>query len=250
MSSKGVSCSRESVLRFAWAGLLSEPKGIIVGLLGVAVFGAGIWVKIASRTDVGLTVVFLGIALVVLGLLLPLISEFELSLTSVRFKTQFGGRDEEFRPFVDAERGHLYQFALLFLCEPAMATTLVEDAFASTYLAWRRLGDEERGRHVLCRLAHLALGRTALFGLPLASDDSGADSTSDDQEEPLRTAHILRRLPADLRLILLLKHYEAIDEQDIARMLGRPIDEVNSCLQRATSMMQSGFSGLDTARRT
>jgi DNA-directed RNA polymerase specialized sigma24 family protein len=229
-----VSCSRAGNLRLVWECLTSDPRGIGVSLLGIAVFGGGLALRIRGG---GPQVAFFGAGLVVLGLLLPVVGEVELSLTKLKITTEFHRRDEEFKPFVEAERGHLYRFAVLMVGDPSAARDMVEDALESSYVVWRRLVDVQRGRYVLCRLTHLAVDRSIFsntLGTPLVAQDVP-------EAEPLETARTLSQLRPSLRVVLLLRHYESMDEVDIADMLGRPVGDIEKDLSDATELMSRAF---------
>lgn len=138
-------------------------------------------------------------------------------------------RTLEFRMFISGAARRLLHTATLLTAEPPddnpRARRLLTLAFAYTYACWDRLRGEDpydRARqHLATRFAHSAwhqYGGLSLFGRARPSPVT-----------------VLARLSPKERLVLVLRFFEGIEEEQIAAVLGFSEDRVRALCHRATT---------------
>ncbi|MFF0199288.1 sigma factor-like helix-turn-helix DNA-binding protein [Streptomyces sp. NPDC005017] len=145
-----------------------------------------------------------------------------------RQAAQSAGRDREFEAFVAGAAGRLLHTATLLTAEtPAdnpRARRLLTLALAHTYACWNRLRGEDPYDHTRRYLAtHFA--RTAWHrygGLGRARPQPGS---------------VLAALAPQERLILVLRLYEGVAEEQAAALLGMPVERVRAICDRATAIV-------------
>ncbi|MEU3373286.1 sigma factor-like helix-turn-helix DNA-binding protein [Streptomyces sp. NPDC006660] len=150
-----------------------------------------------------------------------------------RHSAQHRRRTREFEAFVAGAGGRLLHAATLLTAEPPdanpRALRLLEAALAQTYARWQRLRGEDpydRTRQELaaCFARTAWRGpRPALPGLP----------------RPRPVTGLLARLTPQERLILVLRLYEGVAEEQTAAMTGLPVDRVRAICTRAIAAMRS-----------
>ncbi|MFE9402756.1 sigma factor-like helix-turn-helix DNA-binding protein [Streptomyces sp. NPDC006530] len=150
-----------------------------------------------------------------------------------RSSTRHRRRTREFEAFVAGAGGRLLHAATLLTAEPfddnPRARRLLTAALAETYARWHRLRGEDpydRTRQELAgRFARAAWRhhRPAVPGLPRPPADEG----------------LLARLTAQERLILVLRLYEGVAEEQTAALVGLPTDRVRAICTRAITTMRS-----------
>lgn len=139
----------------------------------------------------------------------------------------------DFDGFVAAESARLVGLARRSLRDPYAAEDVVQDVLARAYLRWERISRLEDPRAYVNRMVLNACTswwrRAARRETPVAQD---ADRVVDPQDLALveRDAmlRLLRRLPGRQRVVLVLRHYERMDDEEIARLLGVSTGTVRS----------------------
>jgi DNA-directed RNA polymerase specialized sigma24 family protein len=150
--------------------------------------------------------------------------------------TQEARRAREFETFVAGAGGRLLQAATLLTAEAPhdnpRARRLLTLALARTYACWDRLHGEDpynRAREYLAtRFAHEAWHQYAwqLYdALPLG------------RARPHSASGTLARLTPQERLILVLRLYEGVAEEQVAALLGLPTERVRTACDRATATL-------------
>ncbi|MGW1161374.1 sigma factor-like helix-turn-helix DNA-binding protein [Streptomyces sp. NPDC002513] len=137
-------------------------------------------------------------------------------------------RDREFEAFVAGASGRLLHAATLLTAEAPddnpRARRLLTLALAETYASWDRLRGEDpydrARRRLATRFAHSAWH----YHGPLGRYRPGAGS-------------VLAALTPRQRLILVLRLYEGVAEEQTAALLGLPPDRVRSICARATATL-------------
>ncbi|MEV6787283.1 sigma factor-like helix-turn-helix DNA-binding protein [Streptomyces sp. NPDC051098] len=132
-------------------------------------------------------------------------------------------RAREFQAFVAGAAGRLLHAATLLTAEPAPrnphAQRLLTSALAHTYAEWDRLRGEDpydRTRQELAiRFARSAWRHHRVRG------------------------GVLDRLTPQERLILVLRLYEGVAEEQTAALIGLPVERVRSICARAVATMRS-----------
>ncbi len=146
--------------------------------------------------------------------------------TSVEMRQQSAQdrrRADEFESFVAGAGGRLLHAATLLTSEPSDAAPLAEDllvsALAHTYADWDRLRGEDPYDRTRLEMA----GRFAHNAWRYRRPRGG----------------LLSRLPPQERLVLVLRLYEGVAEEQVAAGLGLPLERVRALCTRATATMRS-----------
>jgi Sigma-70, region 4 len=127
-------------------------------------------------------------------------------------------RDAEFEAFTAGAAGRLLHAATLLTGDPEAAERLLCGALARTYADWHRLRAEDpydRTRvELVRRFAHRPWWQRLSGG-------------------------VLGRLTAQERLVVVLRLYEGVDEEQAAAQLGLPTERVRTVCLRATAALRS-----------
>ncbi|MGW0828280.1 sigma factor-like helix-turn-helix DNA-binding protein [Streptomyces sp. NPDC002845] len=142
--------------------------------------------------------------------------------------SQGARRAREFEAFVAGAAGRLLHAATLLTAEPPddnpRARRLLTLALAHTYASWDRLRGEDpydRARQQLTvRFARGAWHQYGGLGRFRPSPDS-----------------VLARLTPQERLIIVLRLYEGVGEEQTAALLGLPLERVRAICDRATATL-------------
>ncbi|MET8284336.1 sigma factor-like helix-turn-helix DNA-binding protein [Streptomyces sp. NPDC048448] len=145
-----------------------------------------------------------------------------------RRASQGARRAREFEAFVTGAAGRLLHAATLLTAEPPEANPrarrLLTLALAHTYASWDRLRGEDpydRARqHLAVRFARGAWYQYGGFG----------------RTRPAPGGALARLTPQE-RLILVLRLYEGVAEEQAAALLGLPTDRVRAVCARATATL-------------
>lgn len=160
-------------------------------------------------------------------------------------------RAREFESFVAGAAGRLLHAATLLTAEPPednpRAQRLVLGAFSHTYARWDRLRGEDpydRTRQELAsRFAANAwrYRRAAPRLFRRAPGNGGAG----------RPGTVLARLAPQDRLVLVLRLYEGVEEEQIGALVGLPVERVHGICMRAIATLRGpvtkGRTGLPEA---
>ncbi|MEU0342160.1 sigma factor-like helix-turn-helix DNA-binding protein [Streptomyces bobili] len=141
-------------------------------------------------------------------------------------------RAKEFEAFVAGAGGRLTQTATLLTGEPPgdnpRARRLLTFALAHTYACWDRLHGEDpyehARRHLAVRFADTAWHQYATWHRCTARGRAGR-----------HLAGPLAGLTPRERLILVLRLYEGVGEEQVAALLGLPTERVHAICDRATA---------------
>ncbi|MET9897493.1 sigma factor-like helix-turn-helix DNA-binding protein [Streptomyces sp. NPDC006446] len=143
-------------------------------------------------------------------------------------------RAREFKAFVAGAAGRLLHAATLLTAEPRdanpRARKLLTLALAHTYASWDRLHGEDpydsARRQLAVRFQRTAWHQHGGFGRPRPSPDS-----------------VLARLTPQERLVLVLRLYEGVAEEQTAALLGLPAERVRVICARAMATLLHPPSG-------
>jgi RNA polymerase sigma-70 factor (sigma-E family) len=160
------------------------------------------------------------------------------------------GDEAEFRAFVAARQQALLRTAYLLTGDRALAEDLVQTALTKTYLAWGRIRDKSAAE-AYARAALVTTSTTwwrrrwhgerpteRLPDRPSASDPTAAL----DERDEMWTA--ISRLPARQRAVIVLRYYEDLSEDEIARALGCSRGTVKSQAARALGTLRTQLARL------
>ncbi|MBL1117242.1 hypothetical protein JK364_33395 [Streptomyces sp. 110] len=141
-----------------------------------------------------------------------------------------GRRAREFEAFVAGAGGRLLHAATLLTGEPTgdteAAERLLTAALARTYARWDRLRGEDPYDHTRRTLAALFAHRGHRYRRPRGGT--------------------LARLTPQERLVLVLRLYEGVAEEQTAAALGLPVERVRAICTRAVTAMRSAAARRDT----
>lgn len=148
-----------------------------------------------------------------------------------------------FAEFVRDRYPALVRHGAILTGDPGHGEDLAQEALVKTYRAWRRLhpdGDPEAyTRRVMVRAAWRAGRRLWRRELPTQAlpERVGADPY-----DGADTAHLvfqaLRALPAQQRVVLVLRYWGGLPEQEIAAELGCSVGTVKSRASRAVATLR------------
>ncbi|OZV72120.1 hypothetical protein CA850_32715 [Micromonospora echinospora] len=148
-----------------------------------------------------------------------------------------------FAEFVNARYVPLVRHGTLLTGDHGHGEDLAQEALVKTYRAWHRLhpdGDAEAyTRRVMVRAAWRAGRRLWRWEIPTGELP---DRLAEDPYEPRDTARLvlaaLRALPARQRVVLVLRYWAEMREQEIAELLGCSTGTVKSRASRAIASLR------------
>jgi RNA polymerase sigma-70 factor (sigma-E family) len=150
---------------------------------------------------------------------------------------------EGFAEFVRDRYPALVRHGAILTGDPGHGEDLAQEALVKTYRAWRRLhpdgNPEAYTRRVMVRAAWRAGRRLWRREVPTQEppDRAGADPY-----DGTDTAHLvlraLRTLPAQQRVVLVLRYWRGLSEQEIAAELGCSVGTVKSRASRAVAALR------------
>lgn len=148
-----------------------------------------------------------------------------------------------FAEFVNARYVPLVRHGTLLTGDHGHGEDLTQEALVKTYRAWHRLypdGDPDAyTRQVMVRAAWRAGRRLWRGEIPTGELP---ERRTADPYEPRDTAQLvlsaLRELPAQQRVVLVLRYWAGLSEQEIARMLDCSTGTVKSRASRAISALR------------
>ena len=162
------------------------------------------------------------------------------------------GERDAFQALFEAYKDRVYSVALRFSGEPAAAMDIAQDTFVklfdciqdfrgeSSFDTWvyrmvaNRCLDRRRGQR---RLLPLAAGLLAKLRAP---DDSLRELLAREFRGRVRSA--IDRLPADLRIVVVLRYTQGLSYDEIAEVLGCAPGTVASRLHRAHKELERRLS--------
>ncbi|MFG2945103.1 sigma factor-like helix-turn-helix DNA-binding protein [Streptomyces adustus] len=148
-----------------------------------------------------------------------------------RHASQAARQAREFESFVAGAGGRLLHTATLLTAEAPddnpRARRLLTVSLAHTYASWDRLRGEDpydrTRRYLATRFAHGAWYRYGVLGIG--------------RRARAHPASALAVLTAQERLILVLRLYEGVAEEQAASLLGLPVERVHAICDRATATL-------------
>jgi len=147
------------------------------------------------------------------------------------------------------------------LVGPADAEDATQEAILRAWRAWDSLRDVSAVRSWLLRITiHICQDwRRGRFGtrrmrtVPLLDDDAlpladlSADPGASVPTGALDLRAAINALPYDLRVVVALRYYAAMDASEVGELLGLPSPTVRTRLRRALKLLRDRLSGAATA---
>ncbi|HEX8346465.1 MAG TPA: SigE family RNA polymerase sigma factor [Actinoplanes sp.] len=160
------------------------------------------------------------------------------------------GIPDGFAEFVTARYPSLVRYGTLLTGDRGHGEDLTQDALVKTYRAWRRLHagghPEAYTRRVMVRAAWRAGRRRWRHEVPVAAPPEqaapGNSYAQHDMTDVVLAA--LRGLPAGQRVVLVLRYWGELSEQEIAAQLGCSVGTVKSRASRALATLRTSGSPL------
>ena len=157
---------------------------------------------------------------------------------------------EGFRSFVEARYASLVRFGTLLTADPGRGEDLVQEALVKTLRAWGRLhpdgNPEAYTRTIMTHASWRAAKRLWRGEQPTGHLPERAGPDVSDAFSEIDTADAVRRalasLPAQQRVVLVLRFWDHLSEAEIAGRLGISAGTVKSRASRALAHLRS--SGL------
>jgi RNA polymerase sigma-70 factor, ECF subfamily len=154
----------------------------------------------------------------------------------------------DFADMVSRHQSMVFSIALHFLADPSAAEELAQDVFLQLHANLRSLKSPE---HVVFWLrkvtTHRCIDRKRRSRLPEVSLEDMAESSisgfspSMEPGDPIlarRLRQLVASLPEKARLIVILRYQEDLSAEEIADVLGIPVNTVKSHLQRSLEMLR------------
>lgn len=159
------------------------------------------------------------------------------------------GHVEAFNLLVWRWQKHLYNFLLRLTGDRTLAEDLCQETFLRSYLHLKELRDGARFRSWLFRIAHNLYRSDRRRLTPLAADASELDGVdnSDGRAHPvpretqLAVRTLIRRLPPDLREVVLLRFFHGFQFDEMAEILDCPVGTLKSRLYKAMDDLRSAL---------
>jgi RNA polymerase sigma factor (sigma-70 family) len=157
----------------------------------------------------------------------------------------------EFAEYVARQRPALMRFATVLTCRTWLAEDLVSDVLGRAFERWDRIsGMAEPNAYVRRMVVNActsffrrAVRKERATDSGLVLDGSVADR-SDQHAERERMLALLRRLPAKQRAVLVLRHYEGVNFEQMARLLAVPASTLKSRFAVALRRMRERLTEL------
>ena len=161
-----------------------------------------------------------------------------------------------YEDFVAGRYSEIVRFGALLAGDARLGEDLAQEGLIAAYRAWNRLGvqdgrPEAYVRQVMIRTAMRAKRRRWHGEVPteLLPDGSRRDFT-DQSDLTVQMLAVLRRLPADQRVVLVLRFWADISESEVAQTLGIPVGTVKSRTSRALAALRAAGLVTESSRET
>ena len=169
------------------------------------------------------------------------------------------GEREALAPLMERHYRRVYRIALSYLRQPDDALDVVQECFVKAYQnAARWDGSAEAGPWLARIAVNLSIDRWRRnkrrqqtfaplpegdHDLSLGGSDDGPDRSVAGREARERLQAALATLPDRQRAVVVLRHYQDLSLDEIARTLGMSLGTVKSSLHRALQRLRDGFAG-------
>jgi RNA polymerase sigma-70 factor (sigma-E family) len=150
---------------------------------------------------------------------------------------------DPFAEFVSTRYRSLVRYGTLLTGDPGHGEDLAQDALVKTYRAWRRLhstgNPDAYTRQVMVRAAWRARRRLWRREIPtVATPELPGPDPYEDRDLAQAVLAALRALPAGQRVVLVLRYWAEMSEQEIAAAVGCSAGTVKSRASRAIETLR------------
>jgi RNA polymerase sigma-70 factor (sigma-E family) len=164
-----------------------------------------------------------------------------------------GAEAAGFEEFVAGRYPSLVRLGALLTGDHRLGEDLAQEGLLAAYRVWRRIGQpgerpEGYVRQVMVRTAARSRRRRWWGELPTADVPDVAEAGFADQADvSTQVFAVLRALPADQRVVLVLRFWADASEAEIARLLGVPAGTGKSRTSRALAALRASGLLLDAS---
>lgn len=159
-------------------------------------------------------------------------------------KTLNSYEEETFLTLINSNQEKLYRIAYSYVKNKDDALDIVQEAVYKAYISYNKLKDKKYQETWLVRiLINTALDslkkKKKVVNLDLSTiENITIDDNSDDINKKLDIEDALNSLNEKQRTVIVLKYFEDMKFDDIAKVLDCPISTVKSTLYRALKIMK------------
>jgi RNA polymerase sigma-70 factor (sigma-E family) len=161
-----------------------------------------------------------------------------------------------YEDFVAGRYGEIVRFGALLAGDARLGEDLAQEGLIAAYRSWNRLGvrdgrPEAYVRQVMIRTAMRAKRRRWHGEVPTEVLPDGPHRDFADQSDlTVQVLAGLRRLPADQRVVLVLRFWADTSESEVAQILGIAVGTVKSRTSRALAALRAAGLVTESSRET
>lgn len=161
-----------------------------------------------------------------------------------------------YEDFVAARYREIVRFGALLTGDALLGEDLAQEGLIAAYRSWRRLGvpegrPEAYVRQVMVRTAMRARRRRWRGEVPTGElPDASGGGFTDQSDLSMQVFAGLRRLPADQRVVLVLRFWADASEAEAAQLLGIAVGTVKSRTSRALASLRAHGLFVESAKET
>ncbi|WP_328476368.1 SigE family RNA polymerase sigma factor [Actinoplanes sp. NBC_00393] len=159
-----------------------------------------------------------------------------------------------YEDFVASRYREIVRFGALLAGDARLGEDLAQEGLIAAYRAWSRLGvadgrPEAYVRKVMVRTAMRARRRRWRGEVPAEElPDSPRRGFADQSDLSVQVFAVLRRLPAEQRVVLVLRFWADATEAEVAQTLGVAVGTVKSRTSRALAAMRASGLSLESSQ--
>jgi RNA polymerase sigma-70 factor (sigma-E family) len=161
-----------------------------------------------------------------------------------------------YEDFVTGRYREIVRFGALLTGDARLGEDLAQEGLIAAYRHWHRLGTpdgqpEAYVRRVMIRTAVRARRRRWHGEVPTDDlPDAARHGFTDQSDLSLHIFACLRRLPAEQRVVLVLRFWADATEAEVAHTLGIAVGTVKSRTSRALAALRASGVSVEAARET
>lgn len=161
-----------------------------------------------------------------------------------------------YEDFVAARYREIVRFGALLTGDTRLGEDLAQEGLIAAYRSWHRLGvpegrPEAYVRQVMVRTAMRARRRRWRGEVPTGElPDAPGGGFADQSDLSVQVFAGLRRLPADQRVVLILRFWTDASEAEVAQLLGIAVGTVKSRTSRALASLRAHGLFVESAKET
>jgi RNA polymerase sigma-70 factor (sigma-E family) len=159
-----------------------------------------------------------------------------------------------YEDFVAGRYREIVRFGALLTGDGRLGEDLAQEGLIAAYRSWRRLGAPEGRpeayvRRVMVRAAMRARRRRWRGEVPTDElPDASGHGFADRSDLSVQIFAYLRRLPADQRVVLVLRFWADASEAEVAQTLGVAVGTVKSRTSRALAALRADGLTLESSK--